>query len=291
MSKSNRSFAICLLLYASFSLAACLPRETSDFDGQQALRYAQKLMSFGDRIPGSPQIQETAHFIQSELTRDGWSVTFQDFVHQSTHLRNIIAKNSDLPPDVIIAAHYDTRALSDQETDPALQALPVPGADDGTSGTAVLMELARVFQSKNLNLWLVFFDGEDQGHIHDWDWSVGAQYFADHLASKPDAVVVIDMIGDSDLNVYREKQSTMELTDEIWNTAQSLGFENQIIDEEKYTMIDDHLPFLRLGIPSCLMIDFDYPYWHTRADTLDKISGESLYAIGQTLLTWLKDRR
>ncbi len=254
------------------------------------MQYAQKLMSFGDRIPGSQASAETANYIQSELSKNGWSVNVQEFTHLGVGLRNIVARKSNLPPDVVIAAHYDTREFADEASDPALQALPVPGANDGTSGTAVLLELARALRSDDTNTWLVFFDGEDQGRLHGWDWSVGAQYFADHLNEKPAAVVVIDMIGDSDLNVYRETQSDSQLTNAIWTTAQSLGFGNQIINSEKYTMLDDHLPFIKLGIPSCLMIDFDYPYWHKRSDTLDKISSDSLYAIGQTLLAWLRNR-
>jgi hypothetical protein len=210
-----------------------------------------------------------------------------EFYFQGIHLRNIIASKSDQSPDVIIAAHYDNRSISDQESDPALAVKPVSGANDGVFRRCDTDGVGRCLQYKDINVWLVFFDGEDQGHINDWDWSIGADYFAQHLQSKPSAVVVIDMIGDKDLNVYREKQSDQKLTNEIWNTAKELGFGDKIIDQEKYAMIDDHMPFVKLGIPSCLMIDFDYPYWHTQSDTLDKISSDSLYTIGQTLLTWI----
>jgi len=253
------------------------------------MQYAEILMAFGPRIPGSEASLDASEYIRTELTRYGWMVDFQDFAFEGTNLRNIAAKNSSLPPDVIIATHYDTRALSDQENDPSLQALPVPGANDGTSGTAVLLELARLMKTNDTNLWLVYFDGEDQGHINDWDWSIGADYFANNLQYKPQTVIVIDMIGDSDLNIYREKLSDPELTDSIWKIARSFGLQEKFIDEEKYSMLDDHLPFIKQGIPSCLLIDFDYPYWHTQADTLDKISSESLSAVGRTLLTWLED--
>lgn len=134
------------------------------------------------------------------------------------------------------------------------------------------------------------FDGEDQGRINDWDWSVGAQYFADQLETYPQEVVIIDMIGDADLNIYKEKNSDLELTRQIWDTAQSLGFRRTFINREKYAMIDDHLPFANLGIPSCLLIDFDYPYWHTQADTLEKISKESLGSVGQVLFEWISSK-
>ena len=284
-------FRLSLLLVwiTAILLAAsgCMDNSAPDFSGDQALRYATQVMAFGPRLPGSAASRGTAAFIKSELTEFGWSVNFQDFDYKGVEMRNIIARRNDSPPDVIIGAHYDTRAISDQESDPDKRPLPVPGANDGASGTALLLELGRALRNDPSNTWLVFFDGEDQGHINDWDWSIGAQYFADHLQLKPSAVVVVDMIGDSDLNVYKEKQSDPKLTAEIWSIAQSSGYGAQIFDTEKYAMLDDHLPFIKQGIPACLMIDFDYPYWHTQDDTLDKISAGSLQIIGTTLTTWL----
>jgi Iap family predicted aminopeptidase len=257
------------------------------FDGSHAFNYAETLMSFGPRIPGSSASHETLEYIRSELQGSGWQVEIQSFDHKGVTLNNIVAYQNPQDARVLIGAHYDTRAISDQESDPALQELPVPGANDGTSGTAVLLELARSLQNSNSDVCLVFFDGEDQGHINDWDWSVGAQYFANHLKVTPQDVIVIDMIGDADLNVYREKQSDQDLCDGIWNTAQQLGLGGSIINQEKYAMLDDHLPFIKLGIPSCLMIDFDYPYWHTQGDTLEHISAKSLQTIGDVLLNWI----
>lgn len=287
MKKFRRSLPLLWFTAILLAAAACMKNTTPEFIGEQALQYAAEVMAFGPRLPGSTASRATADYIKTELTAFGWSVGFQDFNHKGVELRNIVARRNDSPPDVIIGAHYDTRAISDQETDPDRQALPVPGANDGASGTAILLEFGRAFRNEQTNIWLVFFDGEDQGHLNDWDWSVGAQYFADHLEQKPSAVIVVDMIGDSDLNVYKEKQSDPELTAAIWSIAQSSGYGAQIIDTEKYAMLDDHLPFIKLGIPACLMIDFDYPYWHTRADTLDKISAGSLQKIGSTLTTWL----
>jgi len=257
------------------------------FDGSHAFDYAEILMSFGPRVPGSAGSQETLEYVRSELQQSGWQVEIQSFDHNGVMLNNIVAFQNPKTAQVLIGAHYDTRAISDQESDPELQRLPVPGANDGTSGTAVLLELARSLQNSKRGVWLVFFDGEDQGHINDWGWSVGAQYFADHLKVPPQNVIVIDMIGDADLNVYREKQSDKDLCDEIWNSAEELGLGGSIINQEKYAMLDDHLPFVKLGIPACLLIDFDYPYWHTQSDTLEHISVDSLQAIGDVLLSWI----
>ena len=139
-------------------------------------------------------------------------------------LQNIIARYNNEEPQIMIGTHYDTRLFSDQEQDADLQKLPVPGANDGTSGTVVMMELARAIQDEDIPIWLVFFDGEDQGNIYNWDWSVGAQYFADQMSNYPQKVIIIDMIGDADLNIHREKNSDVLLTDEIWYTAQMAGF-------------------------------------------------------------------
>ena len=98
---------------------------------------------------------------------------------------------------------------------------------------------------------------------------------------------MIDMIGDSDLNIYKERNSNVELTDAVWATAKALGYEGKFIDEYKYSMIDDHSPFLEAGLPAIDSIDFDYPYWHTAQDTPDKVSAESLKAVGETLRSWV----
>ncbi len=278
------------VLYISTSCqSTSVPVSSADFDGEQAYSYAETLMDFGPRIPESSASANTAEYIRAELEQYGWQVDFQPFNHAGVEMNNLFAYQNSDAPDVIIGAHYDTRQISDQESDPALQALPVPGANDGTSGTAVLMELARALQGYDSRVWLVFFDGEDQGRINDWEWSIGAQYFADNLVRTPKAVVVIDMIGDKDLDIYREKQSDQALCDQIWNSADQLGLSTNFINQEKYAMLDDHLPFIKLGIPSCLLIDFDYPYWHTQSDTLENISAQSLDTVGDVLLHWLQN--
>jgi len=281
---------IWLLFMFGLLLCACSGFRASSFNGDQALQYAQYLMSIGNRIPGSDESIQTTLFLTEQLTQFDWEVEFQDFSHKGVLLRNVIAKKTDSNPKIIIGTHFDTRQISDQEDDPVLRSLPVPGANDGTSGTVVLLELARSLQYADINIWLVFFDGEDQGNLDDWEWSVGAQYFADHLQIHPEKVVIIDMIGDRNLNIYKEKNSDPVLTEEIWSVAKNIGMVQVFINEEKYTMADDHLPFVKKGIPSCLVIDFNYPYWHTQSDTIDKISKESLNATGQVLLEWLNSQ-
>ncbi len=134
---------------------------------------------------------------------------------------------------------------------------------------------------------LVFFDAEDQGRLPGWEWILGSRAYVNSLQEKPDAAVIIDMIGDEDLNVFREEKSDDTLTTELWGIADQLGYGENFIDEEKYSILDDHIPFLEAGIPAVDIIDFDYPYWHTSQDSSDKVSPESLKVIGNILVSWL----
>ena len=178
--------------------------------------------------------------------------------------------------------------MADHDPDPKLQTQPVPGANDGASGVAILLELARNLpEDLNQQVWLVFFDLEDQGRIAGYDWILGSQAFVNQLSGSPDAVIVIDMIGDEDLQIYKEKSSSPALVDEIWQVAKTLSYDEIFSDEGKYSILDDYTPFLNAGIQAIDIIDFDYPYWHTAGDTADKVSAESLEIIGNLLLTWL----
>jgi Zn-dependent M28 family amino/carboxypeptidase len=153
---------------------------------------------------------------------------------------------------------------------------------------AVLLELARVLPNDLPGqIWLVFFDAEDNGHIPGWDWILGSRAFVSLLQDKPDAAIVVDMIGDKDLTIYQEGYSDIELTTKIWGIAQELGYSHIFIPDVKHTILDDHVPFLQAGIPAIDIIDIDYPYWHTVADTPDKVSSQSLQFVGDTLLTYL----
>jgi len=176
---------------------------------------------------------------------------------------------------------------ADQDPTPGMQAEPVPGANDVASGVAVLLELARTLPEDSAPTWLVFFDAEDNGHIEGWDWILGSRAFAEEIDIAPRAVVIVDMIGDADLNIHLEKNSDKEIRAEIWSAAESLGYADKFINQEKWNMLDDHTPFLEKGIPAVDIIDFDYPYWHTTQDTPDKVSAESLKAVGDTLLLWI----
>ncbi len=262
------------------------------FDGERAYQDAATQMSFGPRTPEGEGHAQTVRWLQDELQAAGWAVEIQTATHTNGYtIQNVVARRGSGTPWIILGAHYDTRIFADQDPVPENRTQPVPGANDGASGVAVLTEMARALpRDLTGTVWLVFFDAEDNGRIAGWDWLLGSQAFVASLEGQPDAMVLVDMIGDADLQIYREKNSDPALTDEIWGTAAALGYGEQFIPSPKYRMLDDHIPFLQAGIPAVDLIDFDYPYWHTTADTLDKISAQSLDAVGDTLLAWLLGR-
>jgi glutaminyl-peptide cyclotransferase len=259
------------------------------FDGEQAYDQVLAQVAMGPRPTGSEAGWETGDYIVEQLSRLGWSVETQEFVFQGVRGRNIIAK-AGTGPLIILGAHYDTRPAADRDPDPNKRTQPILGANDGASGVAVLLELARVLDRDKLSnhVWLAFFDAEDRGRLEGWPFSVGAREMAQGLALRPQAVVVVDMIGDADQNIYYERNSDVELSTRLWAIAAKLGYQDYIIPESRHTIIDDHLPFIEQGIPAVDMIDFDYPYWHTLEDTADKVSALSLERVGRTLEVWLE---
>jgi Zn-dependent M28 family amino/carboxypeptidase len=261
------------------------------FSGQQAYADVQYQVSLGPRLPESPAHEQVIAWILGEIANAGWEGEVQD-IPGDKPIKNIIAKRGQAGPWIILGAHYDSRLMADQDPDPQLRTQPVPGANDGASGVAVLLELARTLPADlPVQLWLVFFDAEDNGDIQGWDWIMGSSAFVASLEAKPDAAIIIDMIGDANLNLPTEQTSTPELVQQIWQTAKDLGYESVFLNQPGYSMLDDHTPFLRAGIPAVDIIDFDYPYWHTTQDTPDKVSAQSLEIIGNTLTQWLKTQR
>jgi hypothetical protein len=261
-----------------------------DFDGQSSYDFLLAQMAFGPRWPGSPGHAAVGDYILEQLTTMDWQVEEQLFPYQDITGRNLIGRaNVGVGPIIILGAHYDSRKIAD-ETPGSTE--PVPGAVDGASGVAVLLELARTLDLSDIDheLWLAFFDVEDNGNngIPGYEWIVGSRYMAENLAVNPEAMVLVDMIGDADQQLYYEGNSDPTLQAEIWDIAAGLGYEANFIPEQKYTMVDDHLPFVQQGITAIDIIDFDYPYWHTVEDTADKASPDSLMRVGRTLEVWLE---
>jgi Zn-dependent M28 family amino/carboxypeptidase len=269
---------------ASFQTQEAGPVE---FDGARALADVQTQVAFGPRTPGSDGHAKVQAWMRAELESAGWIVEIQTSEMLGHPVENIVAKRSNEAPQIILGAHYDTRFFADNDPNPALRSEPVPGANDGASGVSVLLGLARSLPADSVPVWLVFFDAEDNGRIQGWDWILGSRAFVKQNPVTPRAVVVVDMVGDADLNLYLEQNSNVTLRTEIWNVAAKLGYGRQFIPTPKFSMEDDHTPFLEAGIPAVDIIDFDYPYWHTTQDTPDKLSAESFKAVGDTLLNWI----
>ncbi len=278
-----------LALVAGWYIASFLNREPDSvsFDSSRAYADVQTQVAFGPRIPGSAGHAQVREWMRTELESAGWQVEVHESERLGHPIYNIIAKRNAEPPQIILGAHYDTRMFADNDPDLTKRMEPVPGANDGASGVAVLLELARSLPKDTTPTWLVFFDTEDNGRIEGWDWILGSRAFAEEIPIAPRAVVIVDMIGDADLNIYLEKNSNVAIRTEIWNTAASLGYGDVFINQEKFSMLDDHTPFLEKNIPAVDIIDFDYPYWHTVQDTPDKVSAESLHAVGDTLWHWV----
>jgi glutaminyl-peptide cyclotransferase len=257
------------------------------FNGQRAYTDVETQVDFGPRIPGSEGHARIVEWIQEELSEAGWQVEVQESEAMGNPIRNVVAKRGGENPQIILGAHYDTRIFADNDPDPANHSQPIPGANDGASGVAVLLELARVLPQDTVPIWLVFFDAEDNGRIPGWDWTLGSREFVRLNPVQPRAVVIVDMIGDADLNIHKERNSDPDIMDEIWTVAQSLENDSVFLPDYKFSMLDDHTPFLEAGIPAVDIIDFDYPYWHTLEDTPDKVSAASLQAVGETLQAWI----
>ncbi len=278
-----------IVLYACAGRPAAHPDAT--FDGDTAYAWVTAQCDLGYRSPGTEANRQAGDLFLEELSSLGWTTSEQTFTYMDTPVRNILAWKGE-GAAVLLGAHYDTRPSADEEN----PAMPVMGANDGASGVAVLLELARVLdvEAAEQQVYLAFFDAEDSGRLNGWAWIVGSTYMAEHWGEAGEtalsAMVLVDMIGDADQQVYYEGNSNRSLSATLWAIAKDLGYGDRIIPEIRYTMLDDHIPFAQRGIPAVDMIDFDYPYWHTTQDTPDKVSGESLEAIGRTLEVWLEGK-
>ncbi len=277
------------------NLSGCQPlkkaqKDLVEFNADRAYQDVEYQLSLGPRIPGTSGHEQILDWMESELEAENWQVERQELSINGKNVINLIASRG-VGEYILLGAHYDTRILADHDPDPSLKDDPVPGANDGASGVAVLMELARTLpENLPVAIKLVFFDAEDNGGIDDWDWILGSRAFVQELVEKPSAAIIVDMIGDADLEVYYERNSDVTLMNQIWQQARNLGYDNVFIPEYRYSMLDDHTPFIEADIPAVDLIDFSYPYWHTTSDTLDKVSPESLKVIGDTLTAWLLEQ-
>ena len=216
------------------------------------------------------------------------------------HLRNFFARfRPEAAERILYLAHWDTRPHADQDPDSAKRRLPVPGASDGASGVAVLIGVADALKAKasQVGVDLLFVDGEDYGDFSDSnDVLIGARWFAAHQPAgyPPLFAVLFDMVGDKNLDIYVEQNSQVgapEVVDRVWGVARDLGYVNVFLPltpVRSPSLIDDHVALQKAGIHTIDVVDFDYPYWHTIQDTIDKVSAASLQVVGDVAMAVIR---
>ncbi len=272
------------------------PRE---FDGAAALRYVETQLGFGPRIPGSEGHRRMAAWLDSLLRTRADSVEVQRWTHRtregaSLPLVNYLARfNPAAPTRLLFLAHWDTRPRADAPGSRD-STLPVPGANDGASGVAVLLGMADALKKAppGVGVDLLFVDGEDYGSFDegkDQDVLLGSRYYAAHQPSGPlpRYAVLFDMVGDKDLKIQREGSSVTgapDVVEAVWDLALRLGYDNAFVDEDGLPITDDHTPLQQAGFRAIDLIDFDYGpgnrWHHSPDDTLDKVSAASLQIVG-----------
>ena len=283
-------------------------KKIPSFNQKMAFQHLLDQCSYGPRNPGSEGHQEFSKYLEEYLSSLSKNVIIQEFSyteHLTTKKRkgkNLIAQfNLESEERLLLGAHWDTRSLSDEDPDEEKKLLPVLGANDGASGTAVLMELASIFSKNNppIGIDIVFFDAEDVGiNGKPYTFAMGSEYFSKNLPiEKPNFAIIVDMVGDKFLKIPIERfsyQVNPEMVKEIWGLANDLGlsaFEYRI----GYEIYDDHVPLWENAqIPAIDIIDFDYPnlfhnYWHTQKDIPENCSPQSLYQVGTLLLNYIYD--
>jgi len=260
------------------------------FDSTRAWAHVREQINLGPRPSGSPANVRTRQYIISQLKAMGIPAVEQPFEGASPigpiKMANVIGTIPGKSPErIILASHFDTKLFRE---------FRFVGASDGASSTAALIELGRVLKARTdlpFTIELLFFDGEEA--VLEWagtDNTYGSRYYVETARKNGTltsikALILLDMIGDRNLTIRRESYSTRWLTDIIWATARRLGH-REFMDEET-TVEDDHLPFLKAGIPAVDIIDLDYPAWHTAADTIDAISARSIQIVGDVVVAAL----
>ena len=274
----------------------------SEFNGPTAFTYVERQMAFGPRIPNKPAHRQTGDWLLAELRARADTVVVQEIRHvtrrgDTLRLRNFFARfRPQATERVLFMAHWDTRPMADRSENLGQQRMPVPGANDGASGVAVLLGVADALKARAPagGVDLLFVDGEDYGDFADSnDVLIGSRWFAAHQPAgyQPLFAVLFDMVGDKDLQIYQEGNSVAfapEVVQRVWRVAAERGHERQFIPSVRHTLTDDHVALQKVGIHAIDVVDFDYPYWHTTEDTIDKVSAASLQIVGDVAVALVR---
>jgi len=294
------------LLLVPQALAATTDAVTSAprFDGYRAFEHLRSQCAFGPRIPGTPSHAATLQYLEGEFRRQGFQPRRQSFETDTNLLGRVELTNLYLldgpttAPQLALSAHWDTRPMADEENSPAARSQPFDGANDGASGVAVILEVARLLRLeplRNHSVLLILVDGEDLGSPGRFDqWCLGSKRFVENppLDLRIRAGINLDMVGDRDLNFQKEGYShelAPELTEEVWSLGKNL-YPAKFSDKISRRIFDDHHPFLAKKIPFIDLIDFDYPHWHKLSDTPQNCSPQSLEITGTVVWEWLRFR-
>ena len=288
-------FLLLIPIVCSNSMRAAPANIWEEFSGEKAFAHVQRLVDFGPRPAGSKALEKSRDYIEDQLRRSGWQVTRQAFSDDTPRGKiqfvNLIAQFSGqgkaASPLFLLCSHYDTKMFD---------AIRFVGANDGGSSTGLLLELARVIgQHPNLarKIELVFFDGEEAvEQFSQTDGLYGSRYFARQLqsggAKQFRGGLLFDMVGDRSLGITLPANSPVEIARDIFAAAEVLKLRNYFTYQGR-ELVDDHVPLNAIGIPTLDIIDFDYPWWHTADDTIDKVSAQSLRIVGSVALYYLSE--
>ncbi len=287
--------AVLAFFFATSVTKSGPPKIWEEFSGEKAFAHIQRLVDFGPRPAGSTAIEKSRDYIEDQLRRFGWQVTRQTFSDDTPrgkiHFVNLLAQSSGQENAraslLLLCSHYDTKMFD---------TIRFVGANDGGSSTGLLLELARVIgQHPNLarKIELVFFDGEEAvEQFSQADGLYGSRYFARQLqgagAKQFRGGLLFDMVGDRSLGITLPADSPAEMARDIFAAAEALKLRSYFTYLGR-ELIDDHVPLNAIGIPTLDIIDFDFPWWHTADDTMDKISAQSLQTVGSVALYYLSE--
>jgi len=288
--------AIIVLVLGACAQSSKTSARMASLSGQKAMEHVEAQVALGPRSPGSAQLQKCREYIAQQMRGFGYEIEEDAFTAETPYgpikMHNLIARKGSSEQGVIaLATHYDTKLIEGKN---------FVGANDAGSSTGLLIELARVLAENRdpYGIWFLFLDGEEA--FVDWstfDSTYGSRHLAkrwkaEDIVRKIQALILLDMIGDKDLDILYDTNSTKRLMDLVFETADKIGLRS-ILSRNQTAIEDDHLPFLDAGIPSVDIIDLNYgpgnSYHHTLADTLDKVSPQSLEKTGRLVLAVLEE--
>ncbi|HUP00043.1 MAG TPA: M28 family peptidase [Gemmatimonadota bacterium] len=273
------------------------------FDPDLAYELVERQVGFGPRVPGTPAHAEALAWMTEYLRQRADTVMQDPFTHvtgagDTLSLTNVWARfRPEASSRVLLVAHWDSRPVAEMATDPADRRQPVPGANDGASGVAVLLAVADALarEPPAVGVDILLTDGEDWGYdpvtlgTFNDDMLLGARHFAETRGRsyRPLFGILLDMVGDQDPRFPQEaysRQNAPEVVRRVWEVAEDLGYGHVFVPRLGDAVTDDHVPLNEAGIRTINIIDFDYPYWHTPEDTIDKVSARTLGIVGEVVL-------